>query len=272
MLDRKRSAALAHDVVRAFGANRLLTYASAVAFRSLVALIPLTLLGIALLGTFGQQRVWDRTLGPPIHERVLPPVYNGIDATVQRIFEQRGWLLIAFASALSIWDVSSAVRTCMSGLNEIFGTSEDERSPLLRYVLSLALALAVIVCIVGAALLLTAGAHLVHSSGGAWRFAFGVLRWPAAVVLLGLAIGLIVRYAPFEPPPPRWASAGTIVIVVFWLLASLVFRWFVASVADYRSGAGVLAAFLVLTTYVYTSAIIFMVGAQLDELLRGPRG
>jgi len=35
-----------------------------------------------------------------------------------------------------------------------------------------------------------------------------------------------------------------------------------------RNDLGILAAFLVLTTYVYTSSIIFLVGAQLDELLR----
>jgi uncharacterized BrkB/YihY/UPF0761 family membrane protein len=59
-----------------------------------------------------------------------------------------------------------------------------------------------------------------------------------------------------------------VLIVGVWLVTSLVFRWFVASVANYRSGPGVLAAFLVLTTYVYTSSIIFMVGIQLDDLLR----
>ena len=35
-----------------------------------------------------------------------------------------------------------------------------------------------------------------------------------------------------------------------------------------RRGPGVLAVFLVPTTYVYTSSIIFVVGIQLDDLLR----
>jgi uncharacterized BrkB/YihY/UPF0761 family membrane protein len=61
------------------------------------------------------------------------------------------------------------------------------------------------------------------------------------------------------------------VIVAAWLASSLLFRWFVASVATYRTGPGVLAAFLVLTTYVYVSAISFMACVQLDALLRSTR-
>ena len=258
---------LAHDLVEAFGANRLLTYASAVAFRVLVALIPLALLGIALLGALGQQHVWTDTLGPPIEHRVLPQVWSGVNATVEQIFRTGGWVLIAFAIVLSIWDLSSAVRACGSGLNEVRAT-RDHRPTWLRFGVSIALAVAVIVLIVGAALLLTAGAHVAHSVGGAGGYAISVVRWAAAVVLLGLAVGLVVRFAPYDAPSTQWVSAGTVLIVGVWLVTSLVFRWFVASVANYRSGPGVLAAFLVLTTYVYTSSIIFMVGIQLDDLLR----
>jgi membrane protein len=260
----------ARELVRLFGENRLLTYASAVAFRALVALIPLTLLGIALLGALGQQHVWDDTLGPPIEARVLPPVWVGIDATVQQIFSQGGWVLITFAAALSLWDVSSAVRSCISGLDEVLG-SKDERPTWLRFAVSLLLGLAVIACIGGAALVVSAGAHLASDVGGAAGYGVSVLRWLAAVALLGTGVGLVVNYGPDDAPSPKWATAGTAVIVVAWLVMSVVFRWFVASVANFRTGPGILAAFLVLTTYVYASSIIFMVGIQLDELLRSSR-
>ena len=40
----------AHDIAERFSEHSLLTYASAIAFRAIVALVPLTLLGLALLG------------------------------------------------------------------------------------------------------------------------------------------------------------------------------------------------------------------------------
>jgi membrane protein len=264
-LSRRNALRFARELLDEFGENRLLTYASAIAFRSFVALIPLTLLGIALLGASGQERVWHRTFAPPVRERVLPQVYAGIDATVEQIFTAGGALLIVFAAALTLLDVSSAVRACMSALNEITGT-RDPRPPWLRYGLSLALAAGVLVCIVGAAFVVTAGAHL--ASGGAAGVAVGLFRWAVALVLLGLAVALVVRYAPYKPRSPAWVSAGSIAIVVSWAITSLVFRWFAGSVANYRTGPGILAAFLVLTTYVYASSIVFMLGVQLDELLR----
>jgi uncharacterized BrkB/YihY/UPF0761 family membrane protein len=47
-----------------------------------------------------------------------------------------------------------------------------------------------------------------------------------------------------------------------------VFGWFVASLANFKTAAGQLTVFLVLTSYAYASAIVFLVGVQLDELLR----
>ena len=264
---RHKALALAREVVDASGENRLLTYAGSVAFRTLVALIPLTLLGVALLGALGQQRVWNRTLAPPIEQRVLLPVFAGINATVEKIFSTGGSLLIVFAALLALFNVSSAVLTCMNSLNEILGT-RDRRGTRRRLALSVVLALAVIVCLVGAVLLVTAGGRIAGSSGGLVHFGVGVLRWFVALVLLGLAVALVVRYGPSRPQSKTWVSVGSATIVFAWVVASVVFKWFVSSVASYRSGPGILAAFLVLTTYVYVSSIIFLVGVQIDELLR----
>jgi hypothetical protein len=39
-------------------------------------------------------------------------------------------------------------------------------------------------------------------------------------------------------------------------------------VANFKTAAGSLTVFLVLTGYIYTSSIIFLEGVELDELLR----
>jgi membrane protein len=258
--------ALARELAQKFGENRLMTYASAVAFRTFVALVPLALLGIALLGAFGQQKVWHRTLAPPLEKRFLPQVFDGINATVERIFQQGGWLLIAFAIALTIYYVSSAVRSIMSSLNEIDGTKEG-RGTLARYAVSLGLTVAVVVCLGGAILLVTAGGRLAGSSGGVLHVGLGILRWLAAILLLALMIGIVVNYGSYQRHSKTWVSTGTAAIVLAWVVMSLVFKWFVSSVANYRTGPGILAAFLVLATYVYFSSIVFLVGIQLDELV-----
>lgn len=156
-----------------------------------------------------------------------------------------------------------AVTTVMEALNEIHGVEESRSWPR-RVLVALPLAVAVIVCTVGSVLVVILGLP----PGGALHFVFGVGRWPVAVLLLSLAIGLLVRFGPAEKPGTRWARPGSLLIVGSWILATIGFRWWVGSVANFKTAIGSPTVFLVLTAYVFTSAAIFLAGVQLDELLR----
>jgi membrane protein len=125
---------------------------------------------------------------------------------------------------------------------------------------TLSLSLAVGTCVIAAALVAVVGGRM------GWLAA--TARWPVAVVLLGLAVALLVRYAPAEHPEPRWASVGSAVIVTGWIVLSLGFAVWVRDVASYESALGSLFAFLILTAYVLGVAGVFLVGVELDESLR----
>jgi uncharacterized BrkB/YihY/UPF0761 family membrane protein len=66
--------------------HQLTTYASAIAFRSLVALVPLTLLGLALLKAFGLEEVWRDSIAPAVKAHATQPAYHAIDFSVEKIF------------------------------------------------------------------------------------------------------------------------------------------------------------------------------------------
>jgi membrane protein len=255
---------LARLVARSARAHNLLTYASAISFRSLVALVPLMLLGLALLPVLGLEDVWYDTLAPAIEGRVTLPIFGAVDYTVRRIFESGTAGLVAFASALVVWDMVWAVGAVMSALNRIHDV-EERRSFRRVLTVRVALAVAVTLCLVGAVLVL-AVAPIV--SGGVLDVLLGMGRWVVAVTLLGLAVGLLMRYAPAERPDVAWASAGSVFVIASWIVASLGFKVYVTSVANFETAAGSLTVFLVLTSYVLTSAAIFLLGAELDELLR----
>jgi membrane protein len=96
----------------------------------------------------------------------------------------------------------------------------------------------------------------------------GVLGWLPALVLIGIALTLVLRFAPAQRPDTRWATAGTGLIIVAWVVASILFRLWIEYVADFKSPVGTLTTLLVLTSYLFVSAVVFLAGAQLDELLR----
>jgi membrane protein len=250
-----------------FDEHELLTSATAIALQAFVAMVALALLAIAVLGEIGHEDVWTKQIAPQIHPKVLPAVYRGIQATVHKVFSSSSGGLIAFASALAIWEVSGTVRACMSALSKIYGT-KDERPWYVRFPLSIAISFVVTAALVGATVLILGLKHAVH---GGWGLPFALLRWIGTIVLLTIAFAVLVRFAPAEPRSKTFASRGSALVVVLWIVQSLIFAWYVRSVASYKSAVGSLTAVYLFTTYLYVGGIVLMVGIELDEQWRKDR-
>ena len=254
---------LLHELTRRFSEHELTLYASAIAFRALVALIPLVLLALGLLGAVGKRDTWRNSIAPAIKPRVIHPVFDGINASANKILSSGTAGLIAFAAALVIWYLAVSVSGVMRALNNVHDV-EERRPPLRRAVIAVALGVAVGVCVIGAILLLVSTPH----AEGAVEVVLGIGRWLLLLGLLMLAVGLLVRFAPAEKPETRWASAGSVLVIGVWIVATLLFRLWVTTVADFKTAVGSLTGLLLLTAYLFVSSAIFLVGAELDELLR----
>jgi len=218
-------------VASAAAGDRLLTYAAAIAFQSLIALIPLTLLGLGLLGAFGLESTWTNSIAPAIENRVTAPVFDAIDFTVRRVLNHGTAGLIAFAALLSLWYLSAGMRAVMEAR----------------------------------VLVVVVAPRAVHNGVG--HVVLGLGRWLVALLLLALAVAPLVRYGPAEHPQPRWASVGSALIIGGWVAATLIFRAIV-SVLNFKSPSGSLTGLITLNGYLFTSALIFLVGVEVDELLR----
>ena len=247
-----------------FDEHELLTSATAIALRALIAMAALALLAIALLGETGNQDVWKKQIATQIKPKVLPDVYSGIQATVEKIFSSSSGGLIAFATVLAIWQVSGAVRACMSALSKIYG-AKDDRPWYVRFPISIALGIVVLAALVGAAFLILG---LKHAVKGSWGLPLSIARWLTTIALLTFAFGVLVRYAPAKRRSKKWASAGAALVVVIWIVQSLLFALYVKHVGDYKTAVGSLLLVYVLTTYAYVGSIVLMVGIELDEQLR----
>jgi membrane protein len=255
--------------VRSFADNNLIAYASTIAFQVLLALIPLALTALALLGFLDLEEIWESDIAPAVEDRVQPDAFSVIDRTADEILgEQRGYWL-TLGAALALWQVSGAVRATITPLNKIYG-AEDERSWWRRMLVSLVLALAIGPLVIGAALLIRAGPRLVRSLDlpTGLGIVADVLRWGLALALLATAVWLLIKYAPANAQPLGWAGIGTVFVVVSWVVASLGFGLWAAFVANYGSVFAGLATAYVLLTYLYLSSLALLFGIQLDQCVR----
>jgi membrane protein len=248
--------------VELFDNHNLLTYASAIALRTLIAAVACTLLGLGILGAAHQQQLWRRTIAPEIEPKVLPFVFDGIDQTVNKVFSTSTAGLLALAAVLAIWEVSGIIRASIGALDEIYETPET-RPFWIRFPLSFGLSMLFLAAVLGAIAIVWAG----HVSGG-WSIPVLILRWPAAAALIAFAFELIVRWAPAKHRRVRCASLGSALVVVGWIGETLIFGAYVRSVADFRTSVGSLEVFIFLATYFYVAAIILLLAMELDELVR----
>ena len=257
------------ELWKGFNDNRLLTYASAMSFRVIFALVPFALFLLATLGFLNLGDLWTRNVAPDVKREVSPGAYQMIDEAARNVLSSHQVFWVTAGAAIALWFMSGAVRAAMEALDEIYGMCE-RRSIAERLRRSLWLAAAVGGCFVLAAAAVRLGPLVLRRAHNdtVLEVASVVVRWGVAVALLGLAVSLTVRYGPMAELPTRWVTLGAALSVGSWVVMSVAFGAYLTGVASYASIYGSLAVLMVLFSYVYLSTAAFLFGAQVDALAR----
>jgi membrane protein len=258
------------EILAGFKQNDLLTYASAISFQVVFALVPLALLALGLIGTLGLSNWWSTDAAHTVRDNVSPPVYHVIDDTVRKILAHRQVFWITLGAVIAVWEVSGAMRATMQVLNRVYGV-EEERSFRRKLWESIVLSTAVTFMLLLAAAVVKVGpdtAKDIFGDGPAVSVFSFLASWGAAVTLLFVVVTMVVRFAPDTRRPVRWVTFGGLLVIIGWIAMSLVYGFYITSLADYASIFGSLAVVIVTMSYIYLSAIVFLTGVQLDSLIR----
>lgn len=86
-------------------------------------------------------------------------------------------------------------------------------------------------------------------------------------ILLGAGAAgaaVLYRFAPDHDAPWKWITPGTILASAGWILLTLGFGLYASNFGNYGKTYGSLATVIVLLTWVYLSAYLLLVGAELN--------
>jgi membrane protein len=114
--------------------------------------------------------------------------------------------------------------------------------------------------------------HLVEdmlpTSGGIVHFLLQALAFAVAAATVMLLLAVIYRYGPDRPDAKwRWITPGSILATLVWLLATIGFGFYVANFGSYNATYGSLGAVIVFLTWLYLTAYIILLGAELNAVL-----
>jgi membrane protein len=176
---------------------------------------------------------------------------------------------------IALWSSLGSTVALMQALTVAYGGREDRG--IFRFY-GLAVGLTVGTVLFGlAALVLIAGVPAAAATLPMPDFSRELLalaRWPMLAALALLGLGTLYRVAP-NRNPPGWdfLRAGTIAASLLWLVGSAAFSFYVAHFGAYDRTYGSLGAVAILLVWLYASAYIVLVGAELNgELARNEQG
>lgn len=258
---------LTRDVVRSFQRNGLANFASAIAFRVVLSLVPFLLFLLALIGFLDLEELWRQDVAPELKKSASEAAYRLVDDTVEQVLSQKQFWWLTAGLVLTLWELSSVTRVAMTAMDRIYGYYR-RRSFFEVFPSSVALGAVMGLCAVGAVAIVRFGPLLIGDADGLLAVGSFLVRWVLAAALLALGVGLLVRYGSATRQPLPWVSVGTGLVLAAWVLTSIGFGLYATYIASYGSVFGHLATFFVLLIYVYLIANAFLVGIQLDANAR----
>jgi membrane protein len=180
-----------------------------------------------------------------------------------------GWgALLGFTFAL--WAGSRAMKGLIQGLNIVFRQSE-KRGFLNLQIASLVLTLALIIVISSALFLIAIiPALFAMLPGDEYTLGiFAMLRWPFLLTVIIALLALLYRFGPSRHQPTwEWISPGAVAVTLIWLAASALFSYYVGNFSFYLNTYSSLGAIAILMLWLYLTAFLILLGAEIDEALR----
>ena len=188
-----------------------------------------------------------------------------------------GLLLTVIGLALAFWTTTSAATALMDGITTAFDGTE-ERS----FVRKRLVAVVIVVCLVGAGLLLVGllilGPHLQRWLGEATGeetlvgWVWWTAQWPILLVVLLFAFAVVLTLGPAREGRPRIrVSPGALVALVIWLAASGGLALYSASFGSFEKTWGTLSAVVVTLIWLWLGGAALLFGAEIDAEVEASR-
>jgi membrane protein len=262
--------------VKGFQKDNLTDWGAALTYYGILSIFPALLVLVSVLGLIG-----DSATDPLLEnlEEVAPgPAQEIFRNAIENLQGSQGAAGVFFVIGIlgAIWAASGYVAAFMRASNAIYGMEEGR--PIWKTLpvrVGLTVLLMVLTALSAVAVTVTGGlADEVGSLLGVGDTAvtvWGIAKWPVLLLLVSFMFAVLYWAAPnVKQPGFRWISAGGVLAVVGWVIASAAFAFYVANFGSYNKTYGALAGPIVFLVWLWISNLMILLGAKFNaELARG---
>ncbi|MFR9806199.1 YihY/virulence factor BrkB family protein [Pseudonocardia sp. RS010] len=252
------------------------SHARAFALQLALAAVPLVIAGAGLATALGAE-----SFSEVVARAVVAISPGSSDQLVQQAVEgegeERGEIVVALALLTAFLAATSAFAQLERGANRIYGTERD-RPALRKYGRAAVLTATAGVAMAIGLLLIVAGEPFgeameqVYHWGGLAEEIWDVLRWPAGLAALVVAVTALLRFAPRRRQPGlSWLVVGGTVTVLAWLAGSMLLAGYVVLGENFDETYGPLTAIMALLLWANVTGIALLAGFALAAQLEAVR-
>lgn len=258
-------------VKREIGADRVGAVAGSVAFFGILAIFPAL---IALVSVYGlvadpadvqAQVASAATMLPSSARELLVSQLEGMVGSSQTSLG----LGVVLAVLGALWSSSSGMKALMEAINVAYDETEERGFFKLRgQAIALTLGSLVVLAVIFG--LLTALPALFErvSLGATGEALVGYGRWPLMGLLVMLWLAVLYRHGPSRNEAKwRWVSWGSFAATVLWLGGTALFSFYVSRFGSYNETYGAIGGVIVFMLWLYLSAFVVLLGAELNSEL-----
>ena len=178
--------------------------------------------------------------------------------------------IIITASVLALWCTSNVISTLTKALNRFYGVKET-RSFLKQRGMFLLYAVAIIILIV------LSFALIIFGEGTQYLFkdidllsffhiekVWNYSRYISLILVIFTAITIMFKHLPNKQLSIKAVAAGGALTTIAWCITSIGFSFYVNSFGRYHLIYGSLTSIIILTTWVYLSSFVILLGGSIN--------
>jgi membrane protein len=247
--------------------------AAGVAFYGFLSFVP---------GLIALVSIYGLVADPADVKRQVTSIASAMPEEVQRFIEFQLTAIInadaagvsitlAVSVAIALWSASGGIAALITGIR-VAHEEAGTRSFAHKRGTALLLTLGAIVVVSIVVFLIAALPSLIDNVvGRTGATLVDWARWLTLAVVMILSIGVLYRVASGDRG--RWlgvVTPGTVVAAVLWLVVSALFSIYTANFATYAKTYGSLASIVVLLLWLWLSALVVLIGAEVDAARSEP--
>lgn len=250
---------------------------SEIAFNMLLSLFPFMLVLFAILALSGNINILYQINS--VIKVILPTeAFSLIEKILRDLLQTPSHKILTLSFIGAIWTSSNAALSLIKSLNKIYNIKKPHHILISRL-------LSILILITSSSIIII-GSNLVIFSKIIINFLAGInpviqpvsniillIRWPIAFISL-FSLVLIIYYIVSESALHKnfllrikESLPGTTFFCIFWLIASSAFSIYVDNFGRYNAIYGSLGAFIILMLWLYYTALIILIGGEINSIL-----